>query len=550
MSRSSLSTRLNKKKRTRALFLVLFSAVVLLIAQSLTLSTSENPAPVVFELELPDFQILPSSRPEITIPSSDLNQVFVHILKPVADNVDYGAIGISVNGQAAATISEIVTGVRGKLVKVNLKLLPGYRFVTGRNTVEVWAQNRRGRLYYSSFVITTATANWNEDFTYHVEQAPGARNEVPPQLVLLEPERAIEFPPTLKSMMVRISGIATATTAIARVSVEGKNVLLKAGKESATRQLTRVANSERSVAFETTIKISPTTTQIVVEAEDKAGSRTQVSVPVFSRKAGVMTPASGRKYALIIGISRYKNNLRGIRNLEYADVDARSMYEFLQQPAAGAFAAEDMLLLSNEEATIARIREALTNFIAKASSNDLLLIFFAGHGAPDPSAPQNLYVIANDTSVADMPGTALAMPELRRYIEQNIRSKRVILLLDTCHSAGLSTEITRDLGNNLANLYLEKLLYKDEGRAIITSSDVNEPSHESQRWGKGHGVFTYYVLEGLRGTADTNQDNLVSVGELFRYVRQKVRLDTQFQQNPRMLIGDNENLALAVARSH
>ncbi len=116
------------------------------------------------------------------------------------------------------------------------------------------------------------------------------------------------------------------------------------------------------------------------------------------------------------------------------------------------------------------------------------------------------------------------------------------------HSAELSSETTRQLGNNLVNLYLEKLLYQEEGRAIITSSDVNEKSRESRKWGGGHGVFTYYVLEGLKGNADSNNDRLVSVGELFRYVRQRVRLDTQFEQNPRMLVGANESLALAVAR--
>ena len=548
MTRYSLVPRPNTTRRTRSPFLVLCSALLLLIVQSLTLSTAVTGPPNVFELELPDFQILPTSRTEINVPSSDLSQVIVHILKPVADSIDYSAIGVSVNGQAAATVSEIVTGLRGKIVRVNLRLQPGYEFVTGRNTVEVWAKNRRGRTYYSSFVITTATENWNEDFVYKVEQAPEARNEVPPQLVLLEPERAIEFPPTLKNMLVKISGFATAANAITRVSVDGKNLQLKPGQEIATRQLTRVPNAERSVAFETTIRINKTT-PILIEAEDKTGSRSQVSVPVFVARPGVKIPAGGRKYALIIGISRYKNTIQGIPNLEYADVDARSVYQFLQQPAAGGFASEDMLMLTNEQATITKIRETLTSFIAKASENDLLLIFFAGHGAPDPSAPQNLYVIAHDTSLADMPGTALPMPDLRRYIQQNIRSKRVVLLLDTCHSAGLSTEGTRDLGNNLANLYLEKLLYQEEGRAIITSSDVNEPSRESQKWGNGHGVFTYYLLEGLKGSADTNQDRLVSVGELFRYVRQRVRLDTNFQQNPRMLIGDNENLALAVARS-
>jgi uncharacterized caspase-like protein len=206
-----------------------------------------------------------------------------------------------------------------------------------------------------------------------------------------------------------------------------------------------------------------------------------------------------------------------------------------------------MLLLSNENATLSRIREALTTFTAKAAMNDLLLIFFAGHGAPDRSAPQDLYLIAHDTDVNDMAETALSMARLRRYLDENIISKRVVLFMDACHSAGLSTAGTRDAGNNLANQYLEKLLYNEEGRAIITSSDVNELSHESQKW--GHGVFTYYVLEGLNGRADVNKDRLVSVGELFRYVRQKVRLDTGFLQNPRMLAGANENLSLAVARS-
>ena len=503
---------------------------------------------MVFELELPDFQLPPSSRSELTIPSADASEVFVHILKPVADNVDYSAIRTSINGQAAGTISEIVSGLRGKIVKISLKSQPGYQFVNGRNAIEVWAQNRRGRTYYASFVVQTATANWNEDFIYQTQQSPQAKNLVPPQIVLLEPKRVIEFPPTLKSMVVSISGIATASTAIRRVSVEGKNLQLKPNREAVTRQLTRVANIERSVAFETTATVNLSTPQIVVEAEDESGSVARLLVPVLRGKANPPAQVSGRKYALVIGISEYKNNLKGIRNLEYADVDARSIYNFLQTPEAGKFSPEDMLLLSNERATNAQIRQALTSFIAKPTANDLLVIFLAGHGAPDPSAPENLYVIAHDTSVDNMPDTALAMSDLRRYVEQNIKCKRVILLLDTCHSAGLSTETTRDLGNNLANLYLEKLLYREEGRAIITSSDVNEPSHESDKWGNGHGVFTYYVLQGLTGSADTNRDRLVSVGELFRYVRQRVRLDTKFLQNPRMLIGDNENLVLAFTR--
>jgi hypothetical protein len=523
------------------LILVLCCTFVFLLLNPLTPTRSEGP-PVVFELELPDFQIPASHEREFTIPSANVSQVYVHVRKPVADLIDYDSIQTSINGQATATISEVVNGARGKTVKINLRLRSGYEFVNGRNTVEVWARNRRGRQYYSSFVIKTRTENWNPDFSYHVESASGATNQVPPQIVLLEPERSVEFSARLNK--VRIRGIATADNGVTRVSVDGRNVQLK--PESNVRQLTRMSNSERSAGFETIVTISASTSRIVVEAEDKSGSRTQVWIPVVPTKAGIVTPVR-EKYALIIGISRYRNNSRGVPNLEYADMDAKALYNFLQEPEAGGFARENMLLLSNEDATLARIRNALTTFVARAAEDDLLLIFFAGHGDRDPYAEQNLYLIVHDTSVDAMPQTAFAMPELRRYVDQNVRSKRLILLLDACHSAGLSTAGTRDLTNNLTNRYLQDLLYQEQGRAIITSSNVNEKSKESSEWGNGHGVFTYFLLEGLRGKADTNEDHFVTVGELFRYVRQNVFSATYRQQTPQMLLGDNENLPIAVA---
>lgn len=516
-----------------------------MLIHSLTLSQGYN-VQTVFEVELPDFHLPPSSEAEIVAPSSSVNQLFVHVLKPAADNIDYSAISVNVNGHASSTVSEVVAGLRGKLVKINLQRHPGFQFAKERITVEVWAQNRRGRMYYSSFIIKTKNENRNEDFSYEVQLAPGASKEISPRLVLLEPERPVEVVPTLNSTSVIISGIATASTVIKRVSVDGLNAKLTVVPKTSTRQLTRVTPEERSVSFQATSTIGRNTRQIIVEAEDQTGSRIRVVVPVLSKKPVTTSTFTGKKYALVVGISTYKN--KGISNLEYADVDANAVYQFLQQPAAGGFTRENTLLLTNENATLANVRDALTNFITRASENDLLLIFFAGHGAPDLFAPRDYYLLTHDTKVADMPNTALAMADLQRYIVQNVRSKRVVLMLDACHSAGVSMEGTRNLSNNLANLYLQKLLYQEEGRVIITSSDVSELSRESQKWGNGHGVFTYYLLEGLRGKADTNRDRMVSVGELFRYVRQQVRLDTDFQQNPRMLAGKNENLSLAVAR--
>jgi hypothetical protein len=518
---------------------------VLWLPPSVLVQTSN--ASNVFEIEIPEFAISPVSTRELTIPSLNFSQIVIHVLKPAADNIDYSAIRTSLNGQATATIAEVLSGPRGKVIRLNLKFLPGFALVAGRNTIEVWAQNRRNRAYYASFVLRTATANRNEAFAYQVEPGSDAKNAVPPELVLLEPEGAVQVSPARRGATVRISGIATAATSVKKVSIDGKPVTLVPGNLATKRGL-GLANEDNKVAFETTVSVKLGTTRIIVEAEDSSGTRTRLTIPVIRADETQATEFRGNKYALLIGVSRYKNNAEGIPDLKYADVDARSVYQFLQQPVAGKFSKANMLLLENEQATISNIRQALSSFVSHAEADDLLLIFIAGHGAPDPAQQQNLYVLAHDTTLGDMANTALAMPDLRKYVERNVRAKRVVLLVDTCHSAGLSAEITRALSNNLVNLYFEKLLYQEEGRAIITSSDVNEFSRESERWGAGHGVFTYYILEGLKGKANVNEDQLVSVGELFRFVRQKVRLDTEFKQNPRMLVGANENLALSLAR--
>ena len=73
------------------------------------------------------------------------------------------------------------------------------------------------------------------------------------------------------------------------------------------------------------------------------------------------------------------------------------------------------------------------------------------------------------------------------------------------------------------------------GVALLTSAEAAESSLEDERWGGGHGVFTHYLLEGIRGHADgfgDEKDGIVSVGELFEYVRAQVRRDTDGRQNP------------------
>lgn len=174
------------------------------------------------------------------------------------------------------------------------------------------------------------------------------------------------------------------------------------------------------------------------------------------------------------------------------------------------------------------------------------MIYFAGHGAPDPNDPRNLYLLTYDTDPSDMGGTAFPMWDLVDVFDRVLKARRVVTFADSCHSFGVSGERFGALPrqNNLINQYLATQLSKSQ-RAVITASDVSEISYEGEQWGAGHGVFTHFLLEGLDGKADVNRDGTVTAGELFVYVRQRVREATDGRQNPMALPGLAENLALS-----
>lgn len=263
---------------------------------------------------------------------------------------------------------------------------------------------------------------------------------------------------------------------------------------------------------------------------------------------------AGRLFAVVIGISHYaKGGDSEINDLRYADRDATAVLDFLKSPAGGGVADQDALLLLNDQATTQSIRHALFTFLTKPQEQDSVVIYIAGHGAPDPLDPRNLYLLTADSKPDDMGGTAFPMWQLQDVFERVLKAKRVITLADTCHSYGFSgaragTGVKRT--NNLINQYLQRYASKGQ-RAVITASDISESSFEDAKWGDGHGVFTYFLLQGLQGKADLNHDGVVTAGELFAYLKQSVPQATGGKQNPRAAVGISSGMTVStIARTH
>lgn len=259
----------------------------------------------------------------------------------------------------------------------------------------------------------------------------------------------------------------------------------------------------------------------------------QDSVKIVAQGAGgasfetVASPRIDKRWAVVIGVGQYASD--DIPDLEFARSDAESVYNFLKSDAAGPF--DDVLFLADEEATGAAMRQALFVFLQQADWNDLVVIYYAGHGAPDPTRPENLYLLPSDADINSLAATGFPMWDVKTALRRQIAAERVLVIADACHSAGTADGdvVGGDGSNAIAGGFSQ--LFTPSRRLMMTAANTNEFSLEDARWG-GHGVFTHFLLEALGGKGDLDTDGIVTFTEVFDYVANNVRTATDGRQNP------------------
>jgi hypothetical protein len=236
-------------------------------------------------------------------------------------------------------------------------------------------------------------------------------------------------------------------------------------------------------------------------------------------------------WAAVIGINNYPN----VRPLRYAVADAKAFYDHLVHYSH--IPAENVTLLINQEASLGKLRSTLgTHLKSKAGKDDMVIIFFAGHGATekDVTSPDGdgleKYLLPYDADPKDLYATALPMGEISRIFNR-IRSERLIFIADSCYSgaSGGRTISLKGIRANISDAFLDRIA-GGKGRVILTASGANEVSSEDEKL--QHGVFTYFLLEGLRGKADTDKDGMITVDEAYAYVSKQVPQATGQEQHP------------------
>ena len=259
----------------------------------------------------------------------------------------------------------------------------------------------------------------------------------------------------------------------------------------------------------------------------------------------------GERWAVVIGVSEYGDSR--VPSLKYAARDAIEFYRWLISPQEGRYAPARVKLLVGKDATVRNMRAALFEWLKQAIEEDVVTIFFAGHGSPESlNAADNLYLLPYDVDYNSIASTAFPMWDIETALKRHIKAKRVIVIADACHSGGVgqSFDVAHRAGRGVkvapVSSGLEKLSNVQDGVCVITASDDKQLSQEGKQWGGGHGVFTYYLLKGLQGEADYNRDGKATLGEMVPYLSQQVRRATKNAQCP--IVAGKFDPALAIGK--
>ena len=214
---------------------------------------------------------------------------------------------------------------------------------------------------------------------------------------------------------------------------------------------------------------------------------------------------TGRYRALLIGNSTYPADEHNLQTLKGPVKDIAALNRALVDPDSGLFADVDVTLLP--ESTSSRAIRALGRFFGTATRDDVLLVYFSGHGKLDQSG--RLHLCMQDTESADLLSTAVSSARISEFADAS-RARNVVIVLDCCHAGAFRGG---DLGDAVAG----------PGRYVLTSCRGTQLANDATVE-NGTSFFTQHLVDGLvQAAADQDGDGYVTFSDLYAYVDQRLR---------------------------
>jgi putative multiple sugar transport system substrate-binding protein len=217
------------------------------------------------------------------------------------------------------------------------------------------------------------------------------------------------------------------------------------------------------------------------------------------------------KYALIIGNSEYTDS--GLAQLTAPGKDAEDFARVLQSKDICDF--DDVKISINQPSS--SVIEEIDEFFDEKKPDDLLILYFSGHGVKDEIG--SLYLAFKNTVRSRLRSTAIKSEYIREAMDQS-RSKRQVLILDCCNSGAFPQGTKAEIGGVMG---MTKA-FQGYGRFVLTASDATQFAWEGDKviGETDNSLFTHFLIKGLEGEADSDGDGKITVDEIYDYTYQQI----------------------------
>jgi Caspase domain len=472
--------------------------------------------PPNFQLILPDFAGTPIEGVTI-LPDRPIQRLSVLVPRNPEREIPTSGVRMWVNGKGMGNVLDsrgITEGLLLTMDPANLKKRPDELFDPIENTIEVQATDKQSRTYYQSWILRTGGGE-NAFFTYSSVVSPNDPAGVPPDLIVEEP---------------RVPPVLSPDQASARITVRGKIASAHPATALKANGQTLKTVQEASASFQQNIDIRRDMKEIVLEAIDQRNNRRSVIIPlVIQQKQTAKIRFAGARYAFVVGISKYGDAKDAPPPLPLAAPAAAELARSLQEGAG--FRKENIRVLMDEQATRDQIRAGFSDFAAKAQGDDLLVIYVAAYGLhdPRPGKSDRIYLAPHGTQLSQVEATALTFDDLEMWLSRYVKCNQTFLIFDVAHE--VTGNYWKFSGPNLVSNHVLNLFSDQAGRAVLVSGSAGQVSRNATD-GKSL-AFTRWMSHALAGEADLNLDRVVTAGEFFRFVTEKVREESNGAQTPR-----------------
>lgn len=238
-----------------------------------------------------------------------------------------------------------------------------------------------------------------------------------------------------------------------------------------------------------------------------------------------------KTYAVVVAISDYKNGTKRSGDLRYTVTDAKKFYDYLRSPKGGSVPSNRIRYLINDKATLSQIISSIDYIFSFAKKEDKVIFYFSGHGSKGYFLPYDFSNTIETILTHDK------VKELFRKCQANTK----LCIADACFSGTITI-------NNKPKKIRSLTDKTEKGNIIlIMSARPNEYSYESPQIMQGY--FSYYLIKGLNGDADSNKDKKVDIKELFLFLNRNVSKDvfqyTKKTQHPIVYGSFDQNLTVS-----